>query len=518
MGIYDYIIVGGGISGLFTAYKLSQTGESILIVESTTRLGGRVFTKKEKGVQFECGAGRISSNHTKVMNLIKQLKLDKQLIKLPDKIQYKVKHSRINYYSLVDELIEGSKLYTKKYLQSINLLQLCIDVLGFETATLFKNILGYDSEFQQLNAYQALKSYNKDLFSPSEYYVMDKGLSSITDTLGMILQDKSNVTILMDTIVSDIGKNYIQIDTYKQYGSTIICCVPYDSLVSFPKFKEVQSIRSVTPIPLIRIYAKYPKDKSGKVWFHNLPRTITDNYIRQIIPIDYESGLIMISYTDGIYADMWNNLCKQSNKVLIDHLHREIKDVLGKEPPKPEFITNYYWSAGVHMWKPGCDVKKVYKQLLQPFPNENIYLVNEAFSLHQCWIEGALDMSYDVLELIDTNFKRSKPKKGGGLKRKSKVYTINQVLKKRTWIVLDIKHQLRIFNVSKWLQSHPGGMENLKRGIRANKFYKNPKKYPESPIQLFKQISAHSSANVLKNMLVDMNNPLVSYIGIMKKV
>ena len=175
------------------------------------------------------------------------------------------------------------------------------------------------------------------------------------------------------------------------------------------------------------------------------------------------------------------------------------------------------------MWEPGHSVKDVYKRLLKPFPTEKIYLVNEAFSLHQCWIEGCLDMAYDVLEVMDPTFKRGKPKnKMGGSKekpkRKSKVYTIDQVLKKRNWIVLDIKKQLRIFDVGKWLKDHPGGADNLKRGIKANKYYKDKEKYPESPIQLFKQIGAHSSGKVLKKMLLDMKNPLVKYIGIMKKV
>ena len=35
-----------------------------------------------------------------------------------------------------------------------------------------------------------------------------------------------------------------------------------------------------------------------------MKRTITDNYIRHIIPIDYNNGLIMISYTDGLLAKM----------------------------------------------------------------------------------------------------------------------------------------------------------------------------------------------------------------------
>ena len=63
MGIYDYIVVGGGISGLFMTYKLSETDKKILLVESTNRLGGRLFTKKEKDIQFELGGARISSKH-----------------------------------------------------------------------------------------------------------------------------------------------------------------------------------------------------------------------------------------------------------------------------------------------------------------------------------------------------------------------------------------------------------------------------------------------------------------------
>ena len=32
MGVYDYIVVGGGISGLFMTYKLSLTGKDILLL------------------------------------------------------------------------------------------------------------------------------------------------------------------------------------------------------------------------------------------------------------------------------------------------------------------------------------------------------------------------------------------------------------------------------------------------------------------------------------------------------
>lgn len=516
MGIYDYIIVGGGISGLFMATKLADTGKDILLVESTNRLGGRLFTTKEQGVQFELGAARISSSHTKVMALLQECGLDKDLVQAPDTISYKHKGPTINFYSLVKEVVEGSKLYTKQYLQSINLLQLCIDVLGQPHAQLFQTMLGYDSEFETLNAHAALKTYKKDLFSANDYFVLKRGFSSLVQHLQETLEQQDNVTIKMDTLVTDIGKNFIHLHKQKYYGGHILCCVPYETLSRFPKFKDIQEIHAVTPVPLLRIYAKYPKDKSGKVWFHNLHRTITDSYIRHIIPIDYDNGLLMISYTDGKFADMWYNLSTLGNKVLVEHLHKEIKAVLGKEPPKPEFVTHHYWPAGVHMWKPGQNVKDVYRRLLKPWPDEKVYVVNEAYSLHQCWVEGSLDACYDVLDMIDRSFVRGKPKKTP-VKSTYKVYTLEQVLEKRNWIVLDIRGKLRIYDVSKWLQDHPGGRDNLRKGIQANRHYQNKKKHPLSPIQLFKQVDHHSSGNVIQTMLMKDNDKVI-FRGIMKKV
>ena len=514
MGIYDYIIVGGGISGLFMAYKLSQTDKDILLLESSNRLGGRLLTKVEKGVQFELGGARISSQHTKVLSLLKEFELDKDLIKLPDDISYKIKGPRINFYSLIKELVEGSKLYTKKYLESVNLLQVCIDVLGQQHAEMLQKLLGYDSEFENLNAYIALKTFKKDLFSSNEYFVLKNGFNSLIKELQGFIEAKDNVTIELEKTVTDIGKNFVELDKQKRYGSKILCCVPYYTLKRLPKFKDVEVVNNITPIPLIRIYAKYPKDKSGKVWFHGLKRTITDNYIRHIIPIDYEKGLIMISYTDGKYADMWKNLSMISNKVLIEHLHKEVKKVLGKEPRMPEFITTYYWKAGVHMWNPGISVKDSYESIINPFPKT--YVVNEAYSLHQSWVEGSLDAAYDVLDLLDEKFIRGKPKVGGAKKR-SKMYTIQQVLKKRNWIVLDIRGKLRIYDVGGWLRDHPGGRDNLRKGIKANRHYLDKKKYKESPIMLFKQIGAHSSGKVIQNMLMK-DNSKVKFMGLMKKV
>ena len=86
---YDLIIIGGGISGLYTALKYksksSNKTKNVLIIEKNARLGGRIFTLQGeyKNVKYgyEVGAARISNKHKNIIKLIKKYKLN--LIKIP---------------------------------------------------------------------------------------------------------------------------------------------------------------------------------------------------------------------------------------------------------------------------------------------------------------------------------------------------------------------------------------------------------------------------------------------------
>ena len=79
---YDYIVVGGGISGVFLTYKLQETGRSILLIESSNRLGGKLLLNREKGFNVELGGARFSSTHEKVLTLVNELELSKDMIEL----------------------------------------------------------------------------------------------------------------------------------------------------------------------------------------------------------------------------------------------------------------------------------------------------------------------------------------------------------------------------------------------------------------------------------------------------
>ena len=85
---YDIIIVGGGISGLFTAYKLSKTDKRILLIETHEELGGRIHTIYKTKFYYECAAARFHKKHTKLITLINELGLKDKIVPLPKKVDY----------------------------------------------------------------------------------------------------------------------------------------------------------------------------------------------------------------------------------------------------------------------------------------------------------------------------------------------------------------------------------------------------------------------------------------------
>ncbi|TRX60571.1 amine oxidoreductase [Fulvivirga sp. M361] len=69
-----YIIVGAGLSGLTSAYRLYQAGETdFIILESRDRIGGRIFTKN----RIDFGAVWFQTHHQQVVGLLEELGIAK---------------------------------------------------------------------------------------------------------------------------------------------------------------------------------------------------------------------------------------------------------------------------------------------------------------------------------------------------------------------------------------------------------------------------------------------------------
>jgi len=73
----DFLIIGAGLTGLTISYLLSDKDAKYKIIESRSRLGGRIFTKEsEKGQRIEMGATWLGYKHKHLISLLKDLKLE----------------------------------------------------------------------------------------------------------------------------------------------------------------------------------------------------------------------------------------------------------------------------------------------------------------------------------------------------------------------------------------------------------------------------------------------------------
>ena len=81
------VIVGGGMGGLNTAYKLQKAGLKAKIFEGNDRTGGRMFTATNllgDGLTTELGGEFIDSNHAEMLALMDEFKLERLDTRSPE--------------------------------------------------------------------------------------------------------------------------------------------------------------------------------------------------------------------------------------------------------------------------------------------------------------------------------------------------------------------------------------------------------------------------------------------------
>jgi protoporphyrinogen oxidase len=494
---FDILIIGGGISGLYTAYQIIERTSSpnltIGILEASNKCGGRVSTyyDRKHHISYEEGAGRFNDKHILLMKLLKDLKLLKYRKPL-DSTQNTIlitddfnkaklaQYSAIRrQFSSVDDIIDKIRGEVKKrklsreYLVSLNLLELAEQMIP-EYPNISKYIVdnsAYFSELEYLNSACALDIFSSEFNQHVQYYALQGGLSQIIKALVDKL-NKAGVKIMFNARCSNIewnsansgnSRGWWNLEIDGRAGilecSQLVLACPKQSLVLFDILKPIKPLlNAITSQPFYRVYAKYPKNSDGTYWFSR--KTITNLNIKFIIPIDGEHGIIMISYIDGKFAKYWQNLrITDGESAFMAELSRELAQIFPDvEIPAPTWIRHYYWAYGSGYWRVGYDPNQLIPQIIQPFADGRpLYICGDNYSNHQAWMEGALETGEMVVsEILKINLLGLV---GGGAK---KTYTLAEVAKHNkksdAWIVIHKK----VYDITKWIPIHPGGMIILK--------------------------------------------------------
>jgi hypothetical protein len=398
--IYDIIIIGGGISGLYSFYKIKylnknkqNTKHKCLLLEKDNRLGGRAGNDNFHGSQIAIGAGILRKNKDKLLiNLCKKLKVP--LNEFTANINYdKIKKTIpiINIIKTLNKLKSSMKTLSEKKKRFYTFKQYFISIFGKKYYNNFKKTLGY-TDYE-----------NEDMEEVINHYGMDDNLSgwkgyglSWNTLIEKLVKNIGKKNIKMNTSVekiklenNDIYKITTNNKTY--YAKKIIMATTIDTIKKLVKNNIYNNIGGQS---FLRIYGIFEKKCISILKNAINSTTIVNSPLYKIIPINPDKGIYMIVYNDNKGAYALKKYAKNTPSNC-QYLSKMVSKSLGLNTVcKLKDIKSYYWNIGTHYYKPLKDLKfkdrNEYIKMAQN-PQKNMYVVGEMISHKQGWTEGAIE-------------------------------------------------------------------------------------------------------------------------------
>jgi monoamine oxidase len=482
---YDVIIVGAGIAGMWTAYQLQKALPTyrIVVLEAESHAGGRINTFREHKKIFELGPSRIvPSMHPHLFQVLKELDYtNDDLLQSGGELMYALRKAYISGLSQQDESTTktgkktGSKLtktmqhgpitaaaqYTltaeervlasnlqpkellhhvlqqaeKQATPKLTLAKFLHKVVGLsdEMVRYLRDAFGYNSEFDVMNAADAIQELTRWTMPNIEFFMLKSGLDSIIHRIHKRIKSLKHPDIIMfNTPVTHLQMEKsiwnVTSGTTIFQARQLVLALPQQALsqlikAPFLKFSEPQS--------LVRLFVFFDRP-----WFKNLPATtISTGPIRFVFHI---TDTIMQIYVDGPYAIYWRTLLENSTTtsttfagsltwdlkvskkaksklpteaaeevepIIFTSIHSAMATLFPqyKDEIKPERVLAH--ACWTHFWVPGANSKQIVEQvtgnLLHHDPSlPPLYVCGEAFSQTQGWMEGAIETANLVISNI----------------------------------------------------------------------------------------------------------------------
>lgn len=396
--IYDVIIVGSGMSGLYTAFllKLYRPNISFIILEQNSRqhLGGRANTEIFYGTPIHIGAG------------IGRLEKDKLLIKLMKYFNLPIHTYKVTYNIAVSRYIDVpttlrrlKKEYNKESSKHQTFSTFAKSVIGNSDYDRFIHSTGY-TDYEKEDAYETIYKYgmednlgNWEAFSVQWH---ELGIR-LAKYIGM-----NNFEFNTEVINIQQDSSFIKINTSKKSFITkkLVIATTINTvrnLISKPIYNDIECQ------PFLRVYGKFNKASVDILKVLIPTFTYVDFPLQKIIPINVEKGVYMIVYNDNAnslelksYTENTTKNCEFYERCIEKTLHlpKGCLHLMG--------IRAFYWDCGTHYYKPLKNIYKSREDFITKAqrPYKNVFVVGELISRNQGWTEGAFESVREVIEEI----------------------------------------------------------------------------------------------------------------------
>jgi len=396
----DIIIIGGGISGLYAAYKIKKQNPSIIVTvlekQSKKYAGGRTGNHMFRGSSVVTGAG------------VGRKKKDYLLLELLCDLGIKTSEfpSSHHYSSGIKSKCDVKKTFfeiKRAYHSGIKktFKEFAISVIGEERYRDFVICSGY-SDYENEDAHSTLFNYGFD-DNYSDWIAIGIPWDALIQKLISEIGAKNVIFGCGVEKIKERSNGEFDVICESHVFSTkkvIVATTIEPILRILPSSVDKSIYKQIHGQPFLRTYGQF-SEKSKKIMEKYVPSfTVVSGPLQKLIPMNQEKGIYMISYADNRCARLIHKYGKNTTENR-EHFCRLIETALGLEKAILELtaIEDYYWPIGTHYYEPLSSEFKTRNQFIKKaqHPCHNILVVGEMISKNQGWVEGALESVEGVL-------------------------------------------------------------------------------------------------------------------------
>jgi hypothetical protein len=401
---YDIIIVGAGLSGLYSAYNIKKMFPKInlLVLESNQReyIGGRIGNYNFYGTNVVVGAGVARENTNELLiKLLKELDINYTSFVVDMHYSKQIK----NVINVKEYLIKLRTIYNKyKNPPSITFKKFFVEHLGLKEYNDFVISSGY-SDYANEDVYEVLYYYQMEDNAPG-WTALNISWSKLVSKLCEKIGYQNIVTSTKVEKINKLIDNSFQLTTTinqnktkMYYSNKVIVATRISSVQKF--FPRLKIYKEIHGQPFLYIYAKFDKQSSELMSQLVTTYTIVPGLLQKMIP--FSKSVYMIAYCDNKNAEILQNY-KENTPKNRRFFEKQVEEALGIIPNSLKIlaIKDFYWPIGTHYYEP-LDLKKYVNRnefiKEAQHPESGILVVGEDVSRKQGWTEGALESVHAVL-------------------------------------------------------------------------------------------------------------------------
>ena len=414
----DTIIIGAGISGLSSAYFLSKTNKSFLVLESDKEIGGTIKSRKIKNFVCEIGPNTVLMNNESIKKIIDQTDLNNNII-YPDEKKNKNRYVLVNniltkipttiseflfskiltFKSKIFLLLEA---FVPKHNKNVTVLSFIKRRFGNE---IHDNIIEpfltgiYAGDTSKMSAKHCLKLFwsleqdygsiilglFKKKFDKPRSFNFSNGLGELIESLSLNFKNK----IRLNTSVIDISKKgdfyKVKTNNNKQYTcKNVISTVPAFTLSNFIFDKKLSLELNKIQYSPIDVFHFGLKKKNIKNKIDGFGVLTKKNNKKNFLGILFNSSIFKELAPEGfelftvlVGGERNSNLCELDPKLLEDIILKELNQLINHSGPV--YMSNHYrWKKGIPQYNLDYDlIEDKVKSFLDQ--NSNFYINSNFF-------------------------------------------------------------------------------------------------------------------------------------------